>query len=110
MSLSYDIFWAASAEQDLTEIIDFIATESPESALRIVRGIRERASELKSFPERGRIVPELQSQGIFLYRELLVPPWRIAYRIKDAQVTVLSILDSRRNVEDILLERFIKRG
>ncbi|MBC8524120.1 MAG: type II toxin-antitoxin system RelE/ParE family toxin [Chlorobium phaeobacteroides] len=104
------MFGAASNKQDLTEIIDFIATESPESALRIVRGIRERASELKSFPERGRIVPELQSQGIFLYRELLVPPWRIAYRIKDAQVTVLSILDSRRNVEDILLERFIKRG
>jgi len=109
MSSSYDVFWAASAERDLTEIIDFIATESPENALRIVREIRASVAELKSFPKRGRIVPELQSQGVFLYRELLVPPWRVIYRITVAQVNVLSILDSRRNVEDILLERLIKR-
>ena len=109
MKSSYDVFWAASAERDLIGIIDFIARENPENALKILTEIRKRVSELKSFPERGRIVPELQSQGIFLYRELLASPWRITYRIKDAQVNVLSVLDSRRNVEDILLERLIKR-
>ncbi|MCG8342909.1 MAG: type II toxin-antitoxin system RelE/ParE family toxin [Chlorobiales bacterium] len=110
MNPSYDIFWVASAEHDLEEVIDFIARENPENALKILTEIREKTSELKRYPERGRIVPELQSQGIFLYRELLVPPWRIIYRIKDTQVTVLTMLDGRRNVEDILLERLIKRG
>ncbi len=110
MNPSYDIFWVASEEHDLEEVIDFIARENPENALKILTEIREKTSELKRYPERGRIVPELQSQGIFLYRELLVPPWRIIYRIKDTQVTVLTMLDGRRNVEDILLERLIKRG
>lgn len=110
MNSSYDIFWTTSAEHDLKEVIDFIARENPENALKILTEIRKKTSELKSYPERGRIVPELQSQGIFLYRELLVPPWRIIYRIKDTQINVLSVLDSWRNVEDILLERLIKRG
>ena len=109
MNSSYDIFWTASAEHDLKEVIDFIARENPQNALKILTDIREKTSELKRHPERGRIVPELQSQGIFLYRELLVPPWRIIYRIKDTQVTVLTMLDGRRNVEDILLERLIKK-
>ena len=35
--------------------------------------------------------------------ELIVPPWRILYRIAVKQVYVLSVLDSRQNIEDILL-------
>ena len=108
MNSSYDIFRAASAEYDLKEVIDFIAWENPENASKIVTEICKKASELKNYPERGRIVPELQSQGIFLYRELLISPWRIIYRIKDTQFNVLSVHDSRQNVEDILLERLIK--
>ncbi len=110
MNLSYDIFWTASAEQDLREIIDFIARDNPENALKILKEIREKTSELKHYPERGRVVPELQSQGILLYRELLIAPWRIFYRIRDAQVTVLSMLDGRRNIEDILLKHLINRS
>lgn len=108
MNSSYDIFRAASAEYDLKEVIDFIARENPENASKIVTEICKKASELKNYPERERIVPELQSQGIFLYRELLISPWRIIYRIKDTQFNVLSVHDSRQNVEDILLERLIK--
>ncbi|UZJ40980.1 type II toxin-antitoxin system RelE/ParE family toxin [Prosthecochloris sp. SCSIO W1101] len=110
MNSSYDIFRAASAEYDLKEIIDFIARENPENASKIVTEICKKASELKNHPERGRIVPELQSQGIFLYRELFISPWRIIHGIKDTQLNVLSVLDSQRNVEDILLERLIKRS
>lgn len=65
-------------------------------------------SDLYTLPDRGRIVPELHDQGINIYREISVPPWRIIYRISDSTVYVLSVIDSRRNVEDILLNRFIR--
>jgi toxin ParE1/3/4 len=71
----------------------------------MVGDIRERSH---TFPDRGRIVPEVQDQGITLYRELIVPPWRIIYRISEKAVYVLSVLDSRQNVEDILLKRLIR--
>ncbi|MGZ3578728.1 MAG: type II toxin-antitoxin system RelE/ParE family toxin [Syntrophales bacterium] len=105
MSKKYDVIWADVAENDLKEVIEYIAADSPANALRTFNKIRHKASSLYSSPERGRIVPELHDQGIVLYRELIVPPWRVIYRISEKQVYVLSLLDSRRNVEDILLRR-----
>jgi plasmid stabilization system protein ParE len=107
MSQKYDIIWAGVAENDLKEIIEYIATDSPANALKTFKKIKQKASSLYTLPERGRIVPELQDQGILLYRELIVPPWRIMYRIAEMKVYVLSVLDARQNVEDILLKRLI---
>ncbi|MBN1363441.1 MAG: type II toxin-antitoxin system RelE/ParE family toxin [Syntrophaceae bacterium] len=108
MNKKYTVEWAAVAESDLQRIIDYIATDSPGNALQVFKRIRQKTSNLYTFPERGRIVPELQGQGINIYRELIVAPWRIIYRISDKTVFVLSVIDSRQNVEDILLNRLLK--
>jgi len=108
MNKKYKVEWATIAETDLKQIIDYLAANSPENALQIFKKIRLRASGLYSFPERGRIVPELQAQGINIYRELIVTPWRIVYRIAEGTVFVLSVINSRQNVEDILLNRLLK--
>lgn len=105
MSKRYKILWADVAEHDLLDIIEYIAIDSPVNALKTLQKIKKLASILHSLPERGRIVPELQDQGILTYRELLTASWRIIYRISDKNVYVLSVLDARRNVEDILLKR-----
>ena len=107
MSQRYDIIWAGVAENDLKEIIEYIAIDSPANALKTLKKVKQKASNLYSLPERGRIVPELQDQGVLLYRELIVPPWRIIYRISGMKVYVLSVFDARQNVEDILLKRLI---
>ncbi len=108
MSTRHQVIWAAVAENDLKQIIDYIAIDSPGNALQILNKIKQKASTLYTFPERGRIVKELQGEGIQTYRELIVAPWRIIYRISDTTVYVLSVIDSRRNVEDILLDRLIQ--
>ncbi len=105
MSRAYQVVWAGVAENDLKEILEYIAIDNPLSALEIFQEIKQRASSLYTFPERVRVVPELLDQSILIYRELVVPPWKIIYRISDKIVYVLSVLDSRRNVEDILLKR-----
>ena len=58
-------------------------------------------------PERCRIVPELKQEGITLYRELIVKPWRIIFKISGSMVFIVSMIDSRRNIEDILFNRLI---
>ena len=108
MGKPYNVKWAAVAQRDLKQIIDYIASESPDNALQILHKIKQKASGLHIFPDRGKIVPELKDQGINIYREIIVPPWRIIYRISDSTVFVLSVIDSRRNVEDILLNRLIR--
>ena len=106
MSKKYDIIWSNIAENDLKNIVEYIADDSPPNALKIFKRIKQKASSLYTFPERGRIVPELRDQGILQYRELVISPWRILYRISEKSVLVLSVLDSRPNIEDILLKRF----
>lgn len=107
MTTPYKVQWASIAENDLKGIIEYIAEGSLANAISVFEKIKEKALRLNQFPERGRIVPELKDQGIALYRELIVTPWRIIYRITDKTIYVLSVLDSRQNVEDILLKRFI---
>ena len=107
MSYKYEVIWSYVAENDLRNIIEYIAKDSPANASKVFKKIRQKASSLYILPERGRIVQELRDQGILQYRELIISPWRVIYRISEKSVYVLSILDSRQNVEDILLERFI---
>ena len=107
MNSKYKIVWTNVAENDLRNIIEYISVDNPQNALKILKKIKQTASNLYTFPERGRVVPELQDQGIFQYRELIVQPWRLIYRIAEQQIYVLSVIDSRQNVEDILLKRLI---
>lgn len=107
MNRQYEVIWSIRASKDLEKIIQYIATDSPSNALKILRKIKDKASNLYRLPERGRVVSELQAQGIMQYRELIISPWRLVYRISHKSVYVLSVLDSRRNVEDILLQSLV---
>jgi toxin ParE1/3/4 len=51
------------------------------------------------------VVPELQRLQMREYRELNIAPYRLIDRISGHLVLVLGVFDSRRNLEDILLER-----
>ena len=103
-----DVIWAKTTTEDLIEIIRFIKLDSPAAAKNILNKIKEKALTLGSIPQRGRIVPELKEHGIFQYHEIIIQPWRMIYRVSSRTVYVLSIIDARRNVEDILLNRFIR--
>jgi addiction module RelE/StbE family toxin len=107
MKQDFKVLWAGSAVQDLESIIAYIAEDSPANAKKILSKINKIVSDLYHSPHRGRFVPELQSQGILLYRELVVAPWRVMYRVSENTVLVLSVFDSRQNIEDILLKKFL---
>ena len=109
MAKNYKVLWAKAAEEDLKSIIEYICVDSPSAARDSLNKIKAKASNLCSFPQRGRVVPELKDHGILQYRELIIPPWRVIYRISEEQVYVLLVIDSRRNVEDVLLERLVRK-
>ena len=104
----YSVNWSDTAAADLRAIIENVARDSVSAAAAVFEGIAAHASRLRSFPSRGRIIAELESQGIRSYRELIATPWRIIYKIEAREVRVLAVLDARRNLEDLLLERFLR--
>lgn len=109
MPRTFSVYWTDTSQQDLVSIIEFIAKDSIDRSLSILKTIREKAESLELYPERGRIVPELKFHNIELYRELIVSPWRIIYRIEKNSVYVLAVLDGRRNLEDLLMERILRK-
>lgn len=108
MNHKYTVVWAEVAEADLLGIVQYIATENLANARGALSKIKEKAGSLNFLPERGRVVPELSEQGVNLYRELIIIPWRLIYRIAEEKVYVMAVFDSRQNLEDLLLKRLIK--
>jgi addiction module RelE/StbE family toxin len=99
------VLWTDTAQQDLTEIVEYIAQDSLDEALAILHKLETKAALLVTLPNRGRIVPELLHTGISQYREFISPPWRIIYRVESQRVMVMAVLDSRRDLQVLLLNR-----
>ena len=54
------VSWTSSANQDLVEIVDYLAEESLEAAEAFVNRVDQELTHLLEFPQLGRVVPELE--------------------------------------------------
>ncbi len=104
----YRVLWARAAAHDLVEIVAYLAADSPVDARRVARRLKTSASTLDVSPERGRLIPELSRFGIRAFRELLVGPYRLMYRVTGDHVFVLALFDGRREIDEVLFERLLK--
>jgi toxin ParE1/3/4 len=68
--------------------IAFIRRENPVVAARFRQRAEQALRRLEQFPESGRVVPEFPDLP---YREVIVPPYRFFYRIKEAVVWVVAV-------------------
>ena len=106
MTKPYRIEWAPLAIQDVDEILAFItAREDLHTATRVCDRILARVTSLSVHPNRCRIVPELKDVGLREYREAIARPYRIIFRIVGSRVGIVGVLDSRRDLEELLLNR-----
>ena len=105
---SYRVEFTTVAQHDLQAIIKFIAVDNPIAAAQTLAQLEARVRSLTRFPKRGRVVPELAAFGLPMYRELVAAPWRVVYRVSGKSVWILAVLDGRRNIEDILLDRLTR--
>ena len=103
----YNVNITQNAENDLNEIVTYIGQNNPQTALKIMERIQKKINTLYRFPNRGGYVPELLSKNIKDYRQLVDDPWEIIYKIVDDNVTILTIIDSRRNLQDILINKLL---
>ncbi len=107
MNKTYKVQWTLNAKGDLLNIVAYIKEESPTIAREIYQKIKDKANSSNLFPLKGRVVPELQKEGITMYRELISSPWRIIYKMDNDTVYIMAIFDSRQNVEDLLLQKLL---
>lgn len=100
-----EVRWSQDAERDLEEIVDYIASESPLNALRVLNRLREQARKLEAFAERGRRITELAADSEPRLRELVIGPWRLIYALNIETVLVVAVVDCRRDIDAWLTQR-----
>ena len=87
------VAWTEAAWNDLSEIADHIAIDSPHYAATFVREARDAAQSLVEFAERGRVVPEFGDQSV---RELFIKTYRMVYQVSASTVYVLGLIHGAR--------------
>jgi len=81
---------------DLEGVVEHYFALNKSTASRYYREIMRRISELATFPEIGRIVPEFEEEFYDKYRERIYENFRIIYRVEGTRLFVLRIVDARR--------------
>lgn len=97
------------ARGDLAAIHTFLSrNDSPEAARTVLLRIREAMRTLAALPGRGHLPPELEGLGGHPAREIHSGPYRILYEARGQAVYVHAVLDARRDLRDLLLERLVR--
>lgn len=86
------IVWTEPARQDLRQIFDYIADDSPKAASKLLSVIKERAVLLQDKPHMGRMG---RVDGT---RELVITgtPYILPYRVKSGQIQILAVFHGAR--------------
>ena len=91
----FQLVWSPEAEADLLSIWRWGASHfSPETADTHLRDIQRAAAHLIEFPEAGaardQIIPDIRS--------IVVYPTVVFYRIGNASIEIVRVVDGRRNL------------
>ncbi len=101
------IIWTEPALLDLNEIAEYIALDKPGAARHLVQKVFSKTERLEKFPESGRKPAELKKSR---YREIIVDPCRIFYRIEKGKVYILYVMRSERKLRKYLLSERSKES
>jgi toxin ParE1/3/4 len=95
----YQINLTEAAEQDLTEIVDYIADENPSAALKAAIRIEKNILKLENFPLIG-VVPRIRRLARKGYRILIVDDYLVFYVIVNSEmIEIRRVLSGKRDYQ-----------
>ena len=104
----FDVRLTRGAEIDLEALYDFMKdTRSAEQADVLLDRLLAAIETLEISPLRGSVPKELDALGIREFRQILVEPYRLIYRVGGMTVFVMVIADGRRDMQALLERRFL---
>jgi len=105
---AYEVRLTRGAEADLEAIYDHMAGHrGADEAEALLARLLAKLGTLERFPLRGSVPKELAPLGIREFRQILLPPYRLIYRIVGKAVFVALIADGRRDMQALLARRLL---
>jgi len=89
------------AEEDFTEIVSYIAADSPSAANTLANKIEKNLELLSDNPKLGRIPRDEEIRNLG-YRYIIIQNYIIFYTIDERTILVHRILHSARNYKSLL--------
>jgi plasmid stabilization system protein ParE len=102
-SSKYAVRLLSIAEQDLEDLLSYVAAENARAATELLDQIEARLVALQSHPFAGRVPhnPKLTALG---YRVLVIDNYLVFYKVKSNVVLVYRILHGARDILHLLSE------
>jgi toxin ParE1/3/4 len=99
----------ASAEHDLRELRRYIVGNfSHETWRKTYSKLKESIRNLAKFPLLGSIPAELETMNITQYRQIISGMNRIVYEQRTDVVYIYMIVDTRRDLSSLLMQRLMR--
>jgi addiction module RelE/StbE family toxin len=92
-----EIRWTLQALDNVEEIAKYISRDSTHYAQLFAIKVFDAVRRIESFPESGRIVPEIKQKNI---REIILGNYRIIYRLKNNRAEILTVYHSARLLDN----------
>jgi toxin ParE1/3/4 len=83
-----NILFTPSARLQFLEAIEYVRRDNLAAASDFRDKAEKSLSRLKKFPESGRLLSEFPDLP---FREVVVPPYRFFYRVKDETVWIVAV-------------------
>ena len=103
-----NIIWSEDAGNELFEIISFIKYNTGKiTAKKIYEKIKIEVKKTSKNAAGRRIAPMLLKFGIKNIHQININPWVVFYKVENNRMEITSIIDQRRNLEEILYKKIM---
>jgi len=89
------VVWSPLALERVEAIADYIAVDNVDAARVFLIDIFAAVGRLRSFPQSGRAVPEVNRSDI---REIIFNKYRVIYRVGRQQVSILTVRHGKQRL------------
>ncbi|MGL5065891.1 MAG: type II toxin-antitoxin system RelE/ParE family toxin [Microcoleus sp.] len=86
-----------AASQDLQAILDYFLTRSIDAGDRFVREFNRKCKNLTSFPNMGRIYPEIAPE----LRGILLDSYIILYKVVGDTITIVRVVSGYQDLSNL---------
>ncbi|MFC5404329.1 type II toxin-antitoxin system RelE/ParE family toxin [Cohnella soli] len=101
MEKKLPIKYLPSAEQDITEIIEYVSLDNPPAALNLLNQFDESISILAYFPFSGSVPKDSRLQ-LLNYRMLVIQSYLAFYVVQNDFVEIRRVLHAKRKYNFLL--------
>ncbi len=101
MSKKPEIRWSPAADRDLGNAHEYLKKRNPTAARKLMAALIDALDRLEEFPEIGAVATQLEPEGA--YRQVVLRPYLLVYRVVDDVVWILRFWDSRRDPQSLTI-------